>query len=115
MDDNPDLISDQEILINFLLGVKEEIYETLILIETLDSLEGFFLEALKLEAMIDIKQEIIEEDQITNVFEGVKSEKVQIEPDFEDDFPAADFPAISDFEDDYQEDKPIGKIEDLEL
>ena len=55
--ENIDYVLERDILINFILGLRPEIYDILIEKDDLTSLESYFCEALKLE----IKQEIIDE------------------------------------------------------
>ena len=57
--ENIDYVLERDILINFILGLRPEIYEILIEKDNLTTLEAYFCEALKLE----IKQEIAEGDE----------------------------------------------------
>lgn len=78
-DDVMDHVFERDILINFLLGLREEFYEALIEMDNLQTLESFFCEAVKLEAMIQVKEEITPENEL-----DVKPEHIQIEPKVED-------------------------------
>lgn len=89
-DDEMENVLERDILINFLLGLREEFYEALIEMDNLQTLESFFCEAVKLEAMIQVKEEINipaseeEDNDITIPSKIVKSEHIQIEPKVED-------------------------------
>ena len=75
--ENIDYVLERDILINFILGLRQDIYEVLIEKDNLTSLESYFCEALKLE----IKQEIIDE-QANETFEyNVKTEAPEMKPD----------------------------------
>ena len=56
-DDDLEFITERDILINYLLGLREDYYELVIQNDHLNTLEGFFLETLKLEALTVIKEE----------------------------------------------------------
>ena len=62
--ENIDYVLERDILINFILGLRPEIYDILIEKDDLTSLESYFCEALKLEIkqeMDDIQQTFISE------------------------------------------------------
>ena len=92
-DDLEAATQERDILINFLYGLNEDYYENLIIIDNLSSLEAFFVEALKLEAMMLVKAEVIGEELEDDLdfesnfpkLDAVKAEQVLIKPDLEDD------------------------------
>ena len=70
---------ERDILVNFLLGIRGDFFDALIGNENLQSLEAFFVEAVKLEAMLQVKVEADYEEPSFAKFGKVKSE-LPIEP-----------------------------------
>merc|ERR1712037_973392 len=85
--------TERDILINFLLGLRSDFFDTLINNENLQTLEAFFVEAVVLEATLNVKVEshFVEsnyDDPTMTKFENVKNIKnikteteVPIEPE----------------------------------
>ena len=88
-DDNIDFVTERDILINFLLGLRTDFFDTLINNENLQTLEAFFVEAVVLEASLQVKVEstsyeepVMQVSPIKTKFENVKTEtEVLVEPD----------------------------------
>ena len=126
-DDSIDYVFDRDILINFLLGLRPEFHENILQNDSLDSLESFFVEALKLEAMFLVKEEIMDQDEPEEIkgFAAVPVVKNEfLEPEvkvhtneFQDDFDyysGDDYLDYDNFDDkddeDFQvEEKPVKK------
>ena len=87
-DDDVDSVTERDILINFLLGLRSDFFNTLINNENLQTLEAFFVEAVVLEATLNVKVEshFVEsnyDEPTMTKFENVKNIKteVPIEPE----------------------------------
>ena len=78
-DDDIDFVMERDVLVNFLLGIRGDFFDTLIGNENLNSLEAFFVEAVKLEAMLQVKVEANYEEPIFTKDDRVKME-APIEP-----------------------------------
>ncbi len=78
-DDDIDMVMERDILVNFLLGIRSDFFDTLIENENLQTLEAFFVEAIKLEAMLQVKVEADYEEPNFTKFENIKTE-LPIEP-----------------------------------
>ena len=83
-DDHIDSVTERDILINFLLGLRSDFFDTLINNENLQTLEAFFVEAVVLEATLNVKVEShyvesnYDEPTMTK-FENVKNIKTETE------------------------------------
>ena len=92
-DDDINSVTERDILINFLLGLRSDFFDTLINNENLQTLEAFFVEAVVLEATLNVKVEshFVEsnyDEPTMTKFENVKNVKnikteteVPIEPE----------------------------------
>merc|ERR1712037_1038778 len=79
--------TERDILINFLLGLRSDFFDALINNENLQTLEAFFVEAVVLEATLNVKVEshFVEsnyDEPTMSKFENIKNEtEVPIEPE----------------------------------
>ena len=83
-DDHIDSVTERDILINFLLGLRSDFFDTLINNENLQTLEAFFVEAVVLEATLNVKVEshYVEsnyDEPTMSKFENVKNIKTETE------------------------------------
>ena len=83
-DDHIDSVTERDILINFLLGLRSDFFDTLINNENLQTLEAFFVEAVVLEATLNVKVEshFVEsnyDEPTMSKFENVKNIKTETE------------------------------------
>ena len=83
-DDDIDSVTERDILINFLLGLRSDFFDTLINNENLQTLEAFFVEAVVLEATLNVKVEshFVEsnyDEPTMTKFENVKNIKMETE------------------------------------
>ena len=83
-DDDIGSVTERDILINFLLGLRSDFFDTLINNENLQTLEAFFVEAVVLEATLNVKVEshFVEsnyDEPTMTKFENVKNIKTETE------------------------------------
>ena len=84
-DDDIGSVTERDILINFLLGLRSDFFDTLINNENLQTLEAFFVEAVVLEATLNVKVEShfvesnYDEPTMTKFEKNVKNIKTETE------------------------------------
>ena len=81
-DDDIESVTERDILINFLLGIRSDFFDALMSNDKIETLDAFFVEAVKYEAMLHVKQEAedLEEPVMAKMFSG---ENIKMEVPFE--------------------------------